>query len=66
MRSESDDENQFNFNNQPYMYIDVEKKSKLDETNDIDKFAGSLYESSAKFTTSGDASNNTNSAGISD
>jgi hypothetical protein len=47
------------------MLIDVDKKNQHDESNDVDKFAGSLYESSAKFTTSADASNNP-SAGISD
>lgn len=62
IRSESGDENQFNFLDQPYMLIDVDKKSKLDETNDIDKFAGSLYESSAKLTTSGEVSSNANVA----
>ncbi len=57
-RSESDDENKFNFIDQPYLLIDVDKKNNNDESNDIDKFAGSLYESSAKFTTSGEVSNN--------
>jgi len=36
----------FNFEEQPYLLIDGVVNKLTDETNEIDKFAGSLYESS--------------------
>lgn len=50
----------FNFEEQPYLLIDGVVNKLTDETNEIDKFAGSLYESSQKFTTSGENTNSHN------
>jgi hypothetical protein len=57
VRAESVNENQFNFNEHYNVYTDSDYKSKNNESNELDKFAGSLYESSVRFTNPNDISN---------
>ena len=60
-RAESQNENMFNFQDdqQPFLYLE-EKKKVNEESNEIEKFAGSLYASSAKNTISNDLSSKNN------